>query len=274
MAKNCFVEKEPAGYQFLRNTSGAEVVAGEFCIIGGFAAIAQETIAENAWGNFLTGSGALVQSAKLNDSYDTFGTPGAYVYWDNTDKSFSDTLQVGYYKVGQLNTAKVDGVIAFNKFERAEIVPSDVATIEELVETIEELVNANAELGGRSFMKKAVLSSTDAATPVHLLTDDDVGEGKKAYVSKIYFSVDGGTAWATTTNVTLQDTAAIPVVGATVAVAGLTADAMFDEGDTKVALAAPIADGDGFTTAKGLDIAGDANGTGSDLIVTVFGCIM
>ena len=43
MAKNCFVEKEPAGYQFLRNTSGAEVVAGEFCIIGGFAAIAQET---------------------------------------------------------------------------------------------------------------------------------------------------------------------------------------------------------------------------------------
>ena len=65
MAKNCFVEKEPAGYQFLRNTSGAEVVAGEFCIIGGFAAIAQETIAADAWGNFLTGSGALVQSAEF-----------------------------------------------------------------------------------------------------------------------------------------------------------------------------------------------------------------
>lgn len=273
MAKNCFVEKEPAGYQFLRNTSGDEVVAGEFCIIGGFAAIAQETIAANAWGNFLTGSGALVQSAKLTTSDDTFGTPGAYVYWNDTTKSFSDTLQVGYYKVGQLNTAKVDGVIAFNKFERAEIVPSDVATIEELVETIEELVNANAELGGRSFMKKAVLSSTDAATPVHLLTDEDVGEGKKAYVSKIYFSVDGGTAWATTENVTLQDTA--ETVGLTVDADGLTANAMFDEGGEKVMLAAPIADGAGFTEGKGLDIAGNANGTaGSDLIVTVFGCIM
>ena len=49
---------------------------------------------------------------------------------------------------------------------------------------------------------------------------------------------------------------------------------MIDEGNTNVTLAEPIADGDGFTTAKGLDIVGNANGTGSDLIVTVFGCIM
>ena len=267
MAKNCFVEKEPAGYQFLRNTSGAEVVAGEFCIIGGFAAIAQETIAANAWGNFLTGSGALVQSAELTTSEDAFGTPGAYVYWNNAAKSFSDNGITGYYKVGQLNTAKADGVIAFNKFERAEIVPSDL-------ETIEELVEANAELGGRFFKKTAKLISTDAETPVHLLTDEEVGADKKAYVSKIYFSVDGDTKWETTANVTLQDTAEPPVVGATVLVASLIANAMFDEGDTDVTLAAPIADGAGFTTAKGLDIVGDADGTGSDLIVTVFGCIM
>lgn len=266
MAKNCFVEKEPAGYQFLQNTSGDEVVAGEFCIIGGFAAIAQETIAADAWGNFLTGSGALVQSAKLSDTYNTFGTPGAYVYWDNTDKSFSDTLEVGYYKVGQLNTAKADGVIAFNKFERAEIVPSGFADLE-------EVVNANAALGGRFFKKTATLASTDAATAEHLLTDEEVGTGNKVYVSKIYFSVDGENAWAGTTNVTLQDTDA--VVGATVAVAGLTDDATFDEGDAKVALGEAIADGVGFTAGKGLVIVGDVNGTaGSDLIVTVFGCIM
>ena len=265
MAKNCFVEKEPAGYQFLRNTSGAEVVAGEFCIIGGFAAIAQETIAANAWGNFLTGSGALVQSAELTTSEDTFGTPGAYVYWNDTTKSFSDTLQVGYYKVGQLNTAKVDGVIAFNKFERAEIVPSGL-------DTLEAVVTANAALGGRFFKRTVKLTSTDAATPVPLLTDEEVGTGKKAYVSKIYFSVDGDDKWETTANVTLQDTEA--VVGATVGVAGLIANAMIDEGDTNVTLAAPIADGAGFTEAKGLDIVGDADGTGSDLIVTVFGCIM
>jgi len=267
MAKNCFVEKEPAGYQFLRNTSGAEVVAGEFCIIGGFAAIAQETIAAIAWGNFLTGSGALVQSAELTASEDTFGTPGQYVYWNNTDKSFSDAVTVGYYKVGQLNTAKAGGVIAFNKFEKAEIVASDVATIQAIVE-------ANAALGGRSFMKKAVLTSADAATPVHLLTDAEVGAGKKAYVSKVYLSVNGAVDWGTTATVTLQDTAGSPVVGLTAAVAGLTGNAMIDEGDTNVTLAAPIADGAGFTAAKGLDIAGNANGTGSDLLVTVFGCIM
>lgn len=267
MAKNCFVEKEPAGYQFLRNTSGAEVVAGEFCIIGGFAAIAQETIAANAWGNFLTGSGALVQSAELTASEDTFGTPGAYVYWNNTDKSFSDTVTTGYYKVGQLNTAKADGVIAFNKFERAEIVSSDVATLE-------AVVTANAALGGRFFKKTAKLTSAAAATPVHLLTDAEVGAGKKVYASKVFMSVDGAVNWGTTATVTLQDTAASPVVGLTAAVAGLTANAMIDEGDTNVTLAAPIADGAGFTAAKGLDIAGNANGTGSDLIVTVFGCIM
>lgn len=267
MAKNCFVEKEPAGYQFLRNTTGAEVVAGEFCIIGGFAAIAQETIAANAWGNFLTGSGALIQSAELTTAEDTFGTPGAYVYWNNTDKSFSDTVTTGYYKVGQLNTAKAGGVIAFNKFERAEIVSSDVATLE-------SVVTANAALGGRFFKKTATLTSAAAATPVHLLTDAEVGAGKKAYVSKVYMSVDGAVNWGTTATVTLQDTAGSPVVGLTAAVAGLTANAMIDEGDSNVTLAAPIADGAGFTTAKGLDIAGNANGTGSDLIVTVFGCIM
>ena len=256
MAKNCFVEKEPAGYQFLRNTSGAEVVAGEFCIIGGFAAIAQETIAANAWGNFLTGSGALVQSAELTNAEDTFGTPGAYVYWNNTDKSFSDKVTTGYYKVGQLNTAKASGVITFNKFERAEIVSSDVATLE-------AVVTANAALGGRFFKKTATLTSAAAATPVHLLTDAEVGAGKKAYVSKVFLSVDGAVNWGTTATVTLQDTAGSPVVGLTAAVAGLTANAMIDEGNSNVTLAAPIADGAGFTTAKGLDIAGNANGTGS-----------
>ena len=265
MAKNCFVKKEPAGYVWLKNTTGAIVSAGEFCILGDLGAIAQEEIAIDAYGGFLIGSGTEVQTATLSDPGDTFNTVDQIVYWDDTAKSFSDTLQVDYYKVGQLKTVKADGVIVFTKFEKAEIVATDVATLQ-------AIVVANAALGGRSFMKKAVLTSTDAATPVHLLTDVEVGSGKKAYVSKIYFSVDGDTEWASTANVTLQDTA--EVVGATVAVAGLTADAMFDEGDTKVALAAPIADGAGFTTAKGLDIVGDADGTGSDLIVTVFGCIM
>ncbi|HUM85032.1 MAG TPA: hypothetical protein PLN48_14900, partial [Lachnospiraceae bacterium] len=216
---------------------------------------------------FLIGAGTEVQTATLTDSEDTFNTVDQIVYWNDTDKSFSDKLTVGYYKVGQLKTVKDSGVIVFTKFEKAEIVATDVATLQ-------AVVVANAALGGRFFKKTAKLTSAAAKTPVHLLTDAEVGSGKKAYVSKIYFSVDGETDWATTATVTLQDTATSPVVGATVAVAGLTANAMIDEGNTNVTLAAPIADGAGFTAAKGLDIVGNANGTGSDLIVTVFGCIM
>lgn len=42
MAKNCFVEKEPAGYVWLKNTTGAIVSAGEFCILGDLGAIASQ----------------------------------------------------------------------------------------------------------------------------------------------------------------------------------------------------------------------------------------
>ena len=48
MAKNCFVKKEPAGYVWLKNTTGAKVSAGEFCILGDLGAIAQEEIAIHA----------------------------------------------------------------------------------------------------------------------------------------------------------------------------------------------------------------------------------
>ena len=267
MAKNCFVEKEPAEYVYMKNTSGADVVAGEFCIIGAFGAIAQESIASNAYGNFLIGDGTIVQTDTLTGSEDTFGTANAYVYWNNSDKSFSDTSTTGYYKVGQVNTVKASGVIEFTKFEKAEIVSSSISDLE-------TIVTANAALGGRLFKKTATLTSAAAATPVHLLTDAEVGAGKKAYVNQVFFSVDGGTNWATTATVTLQDTAGSPVVGCTVAVAGLTGNAMLTLTNTNVTLAAPIADGVGFTTAKGLDIAGNANGTGSNLLVTVFGCIM
>jgi len=255
MAKNCFIKKEPAGYVRMKNTTGATLSVGEFCIIGNLGAIAQEEIANNAYGGFLIGSGAEVQTATLTEAEDTFATVDGIVYWNDTDKSFSDTLTVGYYKAGQLKTVKDSGgVIVFTKFEKADIVAT--------------------ELGGRFFKKTATLTSADAADPVHLLADEEVGAGEKVYVSKIYFSVDGATEWETTATVTLQDTADTPVVGATADVAGLTANAMIDEGDTNVTLAAPVADGDGFTAAKGLDIAGNDDGTGSDLIVTVFGCVM
>lgn len=267
MGKNCYTQYESANTVYMKNTSGADVVKDEFCIIGRYGAIATEDIAANDYGAFYVGPNSVIQTSDLVTSEDTFGTANAYVYFKAADKKFSDTATVGYYKVGQLKTVKASGVIDFVKYEKAELVSDSI-------ETLEAIVTANAALGGRFFKKTATLTSAAAATPVHLLTDAEVGSGKKAYVSKIFFSVDGGTNWATTSAVTLQDTAASPVVGATVAVAGLTGNAMIDEGNSNVTLAAPVADGVGFTTGKGLDIAGNANGTGSNLLVTVFGCIM
>lgn len=267
MAKNVFVEKEPCDYAYLKNTSGADVVAGEFCIIGAYGAIAQEAIASNAYGGFLIGDGAIVQSSELTTSEDTFGTVGQYVYWNNVSKDFSDTATTGYYKVGQLTIAKTNGVITFNKFEKAEIVSSSVADLQ-------TIVTANAALGGRFFKKTVTLTSAAAATPVHILTAAEVGAGKKAYVSQVFLSVDGAVNWGTTATITLQDTAASPVAGATFDASKLVANSMHQLASSDFTLLAPIADGAGFTAAKGLDVVGNANGTGSNLLVTVFGCIM
>lgn len=267
MAKNTFVEKEPADYVYMKNTSGADVVAGEFCIIGSFGAIAQEAIASNAYGNFLIGEGTVVQSDTLTTAEDTFGTANAFVYFNNTSKDFSDQASVGYYKVGQIQEVKTGGVIRFTKYQKAEIVASDVATLQGIVE-------ANAALGGRFFKKTATLTSAAAATPVHILTAAEVGAGKKAYVSQVFLSVDGAVNWGTTATITLQDTNSAPVAGATFDASKLLANSMHQLASSDFTLLAPVADGAGFTAAKGLDVVGNANGTGSNLLVTVFGCIM
>ena len=127
MAKNCFVEVETGDYARLVNSSGADVVAGEFCIIGGVAAVAQESIASGAVGNFLIGAGAKIATDGLTTGKDTFGTANQDVYFETTGKTFSDTKTIGYYKVGQLAEIKASGKIVFLKDYKAELVPTFAA---------------------------------------------------------------------------------------------------------------------------------------------------
>jgi hypothetical protein len=127
MAKNCFVENEAGGYVRLVNTTGAEVVAGEFCILGGVSGVAQETIANGAVGNFMVGAGAKISTDSLTTSEDTFGTGNQDVYFETTGKTFSDTKTIGYYKVGQLAEVKASGKIVFLKDYKAELVPTFAA---------------------------------------------------------------------------------------------------------------------------------------------------
>jgi hypothetical protein len=127
MAKNTFVEKEPAGYVRLWNDTGAALVAGEFAIIGGIGAIAQEAIADAAYGGFVVGDGLVFQTDTLTTGEKTFATPNQDVYWDDTGKAFSDTKTVGYFKVGQLAEVIASGVIRVLKDYKVEAVPTFAA---------------------------------------------------------------------------------------------------------------------------------------------------
>lgn len=124
---------------------------------------------------------------------------------------------------------------------------------------------------GTPFKATATLTSAAAAVAITVLADTAVPAGKKVYVTNVFAKVNGATNWATTATVVLQDSAA--VAGVTYAVAALTGNAFVGLTTANVTVAAPVSTGVGFTAAKGLQIVGNANGTGSDLVVTVTGFI-
>jgi hypothetical protein len=144
---------------------------------------------------------------------------------------------------------------------------SDAAAILALQSAVTTLQGA-----GTPFNVTANLTSAAAATPVHILPAASVTAGKKAYVTAVFLSVGGGTAWTdvTATAVMLQDTAGTPIVGATWLKALLTGNAT---PLTPSSFGSAMATG--FTAAKGLDIAADANfAAGSTITVRVFGYIL
>lgn len=124
---------------------------------------------------------------------------------------------------------------------------------------------------GIPFNKTVTITSAAAATAVPILADSAVPVGKKVYITSFMGKVSGATVWATTATVAVQDTAA--VAGITCAVAAMTANALLGFNTANVTVAAPVSTGVGFTAAKGISLKGDANGTGSDFIVTVSGFI-
>lgn len=142
--------------------------------------------------------------------------------------------------------------------------------------TTEDIADAAvtpAKLSEIPFHRTATITSAAAVTPVSLLADADVPAGKKVYLQGFIARVNGATVWATTANVKIQDTNGTPVDFVTMAVAALTANARVVPGTADTVLESAYASGSGGTAAKGLRLKGDANGTGSDLIVTAWGVI-
>lgn len=127
--------------------------------------------------------------------------------------------------------------------------------------------------GSQAFSVSGTLTSAAAGTAVHLIADALVGAAKKCYIAGFRAKVNGATPWATTATVSIQDTAGSPVSFVDIAVAAMTANALIIEPSSNITLNDPFILGTGGTAAKGIDVKGNANGTGSDLVVTIWGVI-
>lgn len=126
-------------------------------------------------------------------------------------------------------------------------------------------------VGDRSFFRACTLTSAAAATPVTCLLDADVPTGQKAYLAGVRVKVNGATAWATVTACVVEDSAGVDLL--TLPVAALTGNVLLTDASGAVTVDSPFALGSGTTAAKGLRVACDANGTGSDLVVSTWGMI-
>jgi len=150
-----FIEKERCDHVRIANDTGAELAQYEFAVVGPFAAVADEVIANAAVGSFHVEEGIQVQASNLTDTEDTFATSGQAVYWDG-DGNFSDTLTEGYYLVGHLLTVKdSDGVILFEKERYAVVVPASLVDIQaevtagalNAVHVVDAVIDADASAG-------------------------------------------------------------------------------------------------------------------------------
>jgi len=146
--------------------------------------------------------------------------------------------------------------------------PFNPSRSEEAQQQLETIVTE-----GIPFHKIATLTSAAGATPVSLIGDAEVDDGKKVYVQGFILRVDGATVWAVAANVKIQDTNDTPVDFVTDLVADLTANAIVMHDGANVTLEDAMSKGSGGTAGRGLQVVADADGTGSDLIVQVWGVI-
>lgn len=145
-----------------------------------------------------------------------------------------------------------------------------VANLNDAVEAIEATVGVEP---GTRFHKTVTLTSAAAATPVEIIPDADVPAGRKVYLEGYIAKVDGATDWATTATITIQDSNGTPVVFVTLDASALDGNEVHGPWSDSATLEDAFAEGTGGTAAKGLVAVGNANGTGSDLTLTVWGII-
>ncbi len=86
MAKDemVFITKEPAGHLELTNDTGADLKKGDFCVVMGFAGVADQSIAAGETGSFAVADGLLIQADNFVSGQDAFTLENENVYWNKT----------------------------------------------------------------------------------------------------------------------------------------------------------------------------------------------
>jgi len=260
MANNVYAFMEKNDTMYLENNTGEKVSQFQLIVLMGLVAIANGEVESGEKGGFIIEDGLLVR-ANVDDAdgdgvenENTFATLGQPVYL-TPEGLFSDTETDGYYKIGILSVVKAsDSHITFIKSKYAELIEIEAATREE-------------------FTAYGSFVAADSATPVNILTDEEVGDGRQVHITGMTLVVDGEAAWSggTGTTVSIQDTA--DVAGATFAVADLKASTNLSL--TGATLGDGVKLGTGLTAGKGLEIAADAAfTTGSTIRVIVNGYLL
>jgi hypothetical protein len=260
-----YAESEPADGGRYVNTTGADLIQDQFTVMGGKALRACEAIASLATGAFEKLVGHIVQCADFVTGEATFASAGLAVYWNPVDGKFSNTATTGYYLIGYTLGAIASGVLRVEVIQPV-LVDTDVTALALVVDGI-------TDPAGILIAKTATLTAAAAATPVHVITDAQVGS-KTFHLIAAFLKVDGATGWtdSTGTVVTVQDTNGTPVVGLTYAKAQLTGNAKLVLGSTGLTIGDAVIEGTGFTAAKGLDIVADSNfDAGDNIKVTLVG---
>lgn len=131
-------------------------------------------------------------------------------------------------------------------------------------------LSTSAGSGGGGVSATGTLTSAAAATPVIIIADATVGAGKKIYLQSFWITVNGGTDWATTSTLSIQDTSGVEF--AQIPIAALTGNAQqMLAPSVGFTFRSPFLLGTGGTTGKGIQVVGNANGTGSDAVITIWG---
>ena len=150
-----FVDSEKRDHVRVYNGSGSAIVEGQFVILDGYCGVADQAIANLAYGSLHVEEGIEIQTSDLVTGEKTFATLGQPVYWKAADSAFSDTETAGYSKVGYLTKVIASGVIRFELLRHPVVVPAAAAAL------------TMADITDLAALKFSDLADVNAAAPTN-----------------------------------------------------------------------------------------------------------